>query len=316
MLKILTFLFLTTLINFGNSQCNLLSISGAGSHITLQGGIIQNLLVTQNKNYTAFNGVSAGSLLSYWLASSNSNESQIQKISDLYNILVNLKNSDIYTWNDLLFIWELKSIFDTSPLRNTLVNLSANRKLVSPLAVGSVSLLDGELYIFNNTQIENDPINYLMASSAIPVGFPPITIGNNIFIDGGTAEDFLTDFSLCADNYPINLDIVLSYSIINKVDFNNANNYNIFNLAGRLFSIADFNYFNHFISDTETIDYLCNNNVNITIYQPNSDLSVSILDFTQGAKLWTEGYNNYNTLSLCKDLSKINPLPNGQIFSL
>ena len=51
-------------------DCSILSISGGASHGAWQAGVIHNLITEQNKNYTAFSGISAGSLNAYWLASS------------------------------------------------------------------------------------------------------------------------------------------------------------------------------------------------------------------------------------------------------
>ena len=176
--------------------------------------------------------------------------------------------------------------------------MAQNRKLTLPLSIGTVSLLDGILHIFNNDEIEQNVTNFLMASSAIPIAFPPISINNDLYIDGGVSEDFLIDLSLCeADT--VNIDIILSYSTIQPISFEDANQYKMYQLLERLISIANFNYFNHFITDSTTIIELCNSNVNLTVYAPPTDLQVSILDFSKGSELWNLGFNNFSYINLC-----------------
>ena len=298
-MKLFFCLVFLSLVFGAYASCNVLSLSGGGSHGAIQAGILHNLLVNYNKDYTHFSGISAGSLNSYWLSSSVNNETLLEKSTELHNLWNTIKNDDVYKWNSILSIFDEKALLDSTPLQNTLTNLVHNRTITSSVAIGVVSLLDSDLYIFYKDDIKSDPVPYLLSSSAIPLAFPPITINQQVFVDGGTHSDFLTDISFCNKNTPVQLDIILTYSTIDDVSFNVANNYKLFDIATRTFHVANFIYFNNFISDKETIKTMCNNNVNITIYQPSVVTDISILDFTQGDTLWNLGYNNFAITNLC-----------------
>lgn len=79
------------------------------------------------------------------------------------------------------------SYYDTTPLRNTLLELVdfeyLNRKHVR-LCVGAVNLKSGKFKFFDNFEQEIT-VDHIMASSALPPGFPAIKIGNEYYVDGG-----------------------------------------------------------------------------------------------------------------------------------
>jgi NTE family protein len=83
------------------------------------------------------------------------------------------------------------SVYDTSPLRNTLLELVdfdlINSKKVR-LSVGSVDVHTGSSVYFDNRDQVIGP-EHVMASGALPPGFPPITIDGNEYWDGGIVSN-------------------------------------------------------------------------------------------------------------------------------
>lgn len=79
------------------------------------------------------------------------------------------------------------SFYDTSELRSTLEGLvdfdRINDKRVT-LCIGAVNVTSGEMEFFNN-QLMTITVDHIMASGALPPGFPAIKIGNDYFWDGG-----------------------------------------------------------------------------------------------------------------------------------
>lgn len=79
------------------------------------------------------------------------------------------------------------SYYDTSFLKTTLENLIdfdlINEKKVT-LCLGAVNLASGEMEFFNN-QTTTITADHVMASGALPPGFPAVKIGDDYYWDGG-----------------------------------------------------------------------------------------------------------------------------------
>jgi NTE family protein len=79
------------------------------------------------------------------------------------------------------------SYYDTSLLKTTLENLidfdRINKKKVT-LCLGAVNIASGEMEFFNNQNMIITP-EHVMASGALPPGFPAIKIGEDYYWDGG-----------------------------------------------------------------------------------------------------------------------------------
>jgi NTE family protein len=83
------------------------------------------------------------------------------------------------------------SIYDTAPLRDTLLDLVDFELLNSGavrLSVGAVNVLTGNLQYFDTGQQRIDP-DHIMASGALPPGFPPIEIEGEPYWDGGLVSN-------------------------------------------------------------------------------------------------------------------------------
>ena len=80
-----------------------------------------------------------------------------------------------------------RSYYDTSHLKTTLESLidfdRINDKKTT-LCLGAVNLSSGEMEFFNNQKITITP-EHVMASGALPPGFPAVKIGDDYYWDGG-----------------------------------------------------------------------------------------------------------------------------------
>jgi NTE family protein len=83
------------------------------------------------------------------------------------------------------------SYYSTAPLKATLEELAdfdlINSKRVR-LSLGSVNVRTGESVYFDNHRMEIVP-EHVMASGALPPGFPPVAIDGEIYLDGGIATN-------------------------------------------------------------------------------------------------------------------------------
>ena len=83
------------------------------------------------------------------------------------------------------------SFYDTTPLRTTLLELvdfdRLNRAEVR-FSVGAVNMLDGNFAYFDNTERTIGP-EHIMASGALPPGFPPVEIDGEWYWDGGLVSN-------------------------------------------------------------------------------------------------------------------------------
>ncbi|HEY0234786.1 MAG TPA: patatin-like phospholipase family protein, partial [Afipia sp.] len=90
------------------------------------------------------------------------------------------------------------SYYDTAPLRDTLLRLVDFDRLNNDgirLSVGAVNVATGNFEYFDNTQRKIGP-EHIMASAALPPGFPPIEIDGQFYWDGGIVSNTPLDYVL------------------------------------------------------------------------------------------------------------------------
>ncbi len=83
------------------------------------------------------------------------------------------------------------SYYDTSPLRDTLIELvdfSLINERVTRFSVGAVNVLTGNFVYFDNAKEEIEP-EHIMASGALPPALPMVKIGTDHFWDGGIVSN-------------------------------------------------------------------------------------------------------------------------------
>ncbi|MGH6618532.1 MAG: DUF3734 domain-containing protein [Alphaproteobacteria bacterium] len=83
------------------------------------------------------------------------------------------------------------SFYDTAPLRRTLTELVdfdlINTKKLR-LSVGAVNIRNGNFVYFDNEEQDIRP-EHIMASSALPPGFPPVEVDGEFYWDGGLVSN-------------------------------------------------------------------------------------------------------------------------------
>jgi NTE family protein len=83
------------------------------------------------------------------------------------------------------------SVYDTAPLRDTLLGLIdfdlINGRTIR-LSLGSVDVQTGNSIYFDNREVTITP-EHIMASGALPPGFPPIVIDGHYYWDGGLVSN-------------------------------------------------------------------------------------------------------------------------------
>lgn len=93
------------------------------------------------------------------------------------------------------------SIYDTAPLRETLVQLVDFDRINSGrcrFSVGAVNVLTGNFIYFDNRDRVIEP-EHVMASGALPPGFPPVMIDGEPYWDGGLVSN--TPLQYVLDNH-------------------------------------------------------------------------------------------------------------------
>src|ERR1700738_3385886 len=101
---------------------------------------------------------------------------------------------------------QAQSYYDTSPLKKTLehlVDFDRINDLKCRLSVGAVSVTSGNFRYFDNVEFKRlgkriGP-EHIMASGALPPGFPSIVIEGEHFWDGGVASNTPLDYVLDAE---------------------------------------------------------------------------------------------------------------------
>jgi NTE family protein len=101
---------------------------------------------------------------------------------------------------------EAQSYYDTSPLRKTLerlVDFDRINDLETRLSVGAVGVTSGNFRYFDNVEFKRlgkqiGP-EHIMASGALPPGFPSIVIDGEHYWDGGLASNTPLDYVLEAE---------------------------------------------------------------------------------------------------------------------
>ena len=171
--------------------CSVLALSGGGSFGAVQMGILDGLTATGQvpARYDIVTGISAGGLnagfLSYY-------DNVTVALPAIYGILANLTNADIYTAAPLSILSEW-SYYNTAPLEQTVATVlgGLSPSAAAPLTlVGASNVLTKELDVWRFGELDLvGQVDALMATSAIPLVFPPRLVNGSLYVDGGVISN-------------------------------------------------------------------------------------------------------------------------------
>lgn len=258
-----------------------LVLSGGGAHGAYQVGVLKKLFDSEEYGYDIIAGVSVGAINAVYLSMFKPSE-QANSINGLKNLwLSDIKGNDsVYKpwyfrpFNYVASLWK-GSLNHTKPLRSILekrINLEKLEQSGVQLIVGACSLNSGE-YIAH-TGNENI-VNWVMASAAMPLIFQPIEIDGHKLVDGGVRNITpISDIFSSIDDLE-SIDIVLA-DPLNNVKNTNVQS-SIVDIGQRSIEIMVNEIFR---SDLERIKLLSDNKgIKVRIFEPNQPHSYESFDF-------------------------------------
>lgn len=195
-----------------------LCLSGGGSKGAYQVGAIQALLEAGH-TWDGVYGISVGALNAAWIAM-HAPEQQAQNFAGLRAIWDNVKtSSDIYEpWapfylNYIASLWK-GSLNSGKPLRKLVerfFDLEKVRATGVKLSVGCCSLSTSRYQQFDQT--DDNIMEYILASSHLPVVFEPLLINGEMWVDGGVRHQIPILDALKDD--PDEIDVIITQPITN-----------------------------------------------------------------------------------------------------
>lgn len=180
------------------STCNILALSGGGAFGATEIGILDSR-VTDNylpDKYDVITGISAGGLNAAFLSYYSTITEALPAMRDIFSTL---NTQSVYNFS----IWDILSeysLYDNSPLENTLTNILSSQVLQQngpTTIIGASNVNTEKLDIFHFNQMNlADRVDTLMATSAIPLVFPPRKINGSLYVDGGVISNELINQAL------------------------------------------------------------------------------------------------------------------------
>ena len=204
-----------------SARCTVLVLQGGGALGAYQGGAFEALVdATRQPDWVA--GISIGSINAALIAG-NPPARRVQRLQEFWQRVTASVPSlgwpgadgPLRSWaNDWAAAWgatfglpaffqprpgaalwsgecDRPSLYDTEPLRQTLLEL-VDFDLVNDgptrLSVGAVDVQSGNFVYFDNRQQRIGP-EHIMASGALPPGFPAVTVEGRAYWDGGLVSN-------------------------------------------------------------------------------------------------------------------------------
>lgn len=294
-LKTISCMIISLLPIVSANVCRIVSLSGGGSHGAFEAGVLSNLVSQPGwVPWDVHTGVSAGSLGILGLTKTD-HEENMQRVRG---------------------IWEVTKTFDIiEPLasKNSLSGNSKVRRLISEtindltgdpspgrFLVGVTDLVGGEFLVLP-IDTRSPEHNYVLASTSIPVIFPPEPILYNgrylIAADGGLQKNeiFLSSLSYCdpsSTSYEMDL-ILANYMTLED----SKGPWDLYHILVRSIGII-MNDFNNIYRKSvmecsrETPRGL---HLTVNVHMPPSPINIGVLDFNEGAYMWGLGRYNVST---------------------
>ena len=206
-------------------------LQGGGALGSYQAGVF-DALCEHNRHPRWVAGVSIGAINAALIAG-NAPDKRVQRLREFWELLSSGPSQQLPVWAgdravlnqwsassaslfgipgffkprlspELMFGGAAKvlSYYDTSPLKETLERLVDFDRINAHemrLSVGAVNVRNGNSVYFDNTSHKIGP-EHIMASGALPPGFPPIEVDGEQYWDGGIVSN--TPLQYVLDNHP------------------------------------------------------------------------------------------------------------------
>lgn len=277
--------------------CNVLALSGGGSFGATQMGVLNGLYDTKRipESFDIITGVSAGGLNAGFLSYFNNVGDALIPIQNIY---ANITTPDVYTL-DIFGILSEYSIYSTGPLESTLAEVIATytREANGPITlIGSTNLNRRTLDVFRyDTATDAEQLDILMATSAIPLLFPPRHINGNLYADGGLISNELIQQALSQKTCGF-----YNFTFI-SASSKGADNITIDGFFSYIGAVAKllFNTFDYALAQYESVTCQDTPRGSILACFPSNPAldSYSVLDFDYGTVLYALGKSQYNCSS-------------------
>jgi len=167
-----------------------LVMSGGGSRGAFQLGAADYLVNNRGLDFQVIAGVSTGSLNAILMAQGAGLEGLKSSLGELRSLWSGIRSvRDVFSsrfLGPLLVLFAKDSVYSTRPLAELIARHVSPERLQASgkqLRIGAVSLETGDFMTVDQT---NPRIrDWALASAAIPLMFPPVSIGDQTAVDGG-----------------------------------------------------------------------------------------------------------------------------------
>ncbi|WP_020698859.1 patatin-like phospholipase family protein [Reyranella massiliensis] len=235
----------------------ILSVSAGGAWGAFSAGFLEGWGengAEPRPKFDVVTGVSTGSMVAPVIFLGDAK--RMAKLREMYS---NLSNKDVFTSRGALSLLTATSLYDNAPLRRKveeildeeMVEAIAAENATRTLAVMATNLDSGVPEVFDLTAIaarqdmtmaqkRQRMVAAIMASAALPIGFPPEFIDNNLYVDGGVRLHVFFTRELQAALQGRRLDVTIVVSGDMKVgrDCTGKDGLDLLSIAGRTASIA------------------------------------------------------------------------------
>jgi hypothetical protein len=274
--------------------CKIVSLSGGGSHGAFEAGVLANLIQRPDwKPWDVHLGVSAGSLGITGLLKDDYQEN-MEIVKTIWSgiktsdVIEPLKSSNSLSGNDKV----TKLITETHD--SLLGNPTPGR-----FFVGVTDLVSGE-FIPLELQSPSPNLQYVLASTAIPVIFPPVAIKLDngvdiVAVDGGVQKNefYLSGLQYCpTQTSKYVMDLIFANTM---ADASSITDWNLWNIAMRSVNIITNEFDDMYLKDVISCSQGGTLGLELRVHFPPQAININALDFNHGEELWDLGYYNVTT---------------------
>lgn len=267
---------------FSTLGLNQLAFSGGGAFGAVEIGILKKLQTINNNKFDIYTGISAGGINAGYLSHFKNLDEGIKTAEIFYDTI---KNRMIYSIRPETNV----SLLNTEPMRKTFTNILG--KLPESLVetyIGTTNLYSGNLdvYRYDLLKTNDEHVDLLMCTSAIPVVFPPIMFKGSQYADGGVLQNELIDITH-DDSY---LNITFITPSVGSL-YDNTEITSIKEMILRTGKIV----VNNFNNAIPKLNKNCENiigEINKYYVDPQLLSNYNMLNFDNGAELIKIGYDN------------------------